>query len=256
MYEQDRFIVRLRQQINSNHSIIAAWLGGSYGRNQPDPFSDLDVTLVFADTATRDRAWSQRANFCKNILAYVAAKSHDHPLYDFRHNVLYANGTLADIAFFAAPELQPRPEDRDIKILKDSADKVAETQQMHSTAMGDRRTLVRSSDLQLLDDAFWIEFWDVYRVVRRGETQKSFVGYVHLLNATLPKLMAWLLPNSPERQQLINLHYTLDATTTRTHLQNLVAAYRAARAAIIAQNRLDFRIDGAFEREMERVLKK
>ncbi len=256
MYEQDRFIVRLRQQLNSNPAISAAWLGGSYGRNQPDPFSDIDITLVFVDAAARDRAWSQRTHFCQNILAYVAAKSQDHPLYDYRHNVLYANGTLADVAFFAAGELQPRHEDSDIKIVKDSADKIAETQQMHSVTLGIRRELVRSADLKSLDDSFWIQFWAVYRVVRRGDTQKPFVGYIQLLAAILPKLIGWLLPNSPERQQLIDLHYTLNATTTRAHLQSLVTAYLAARAAVIKQNRLDFPIDRAFEREMARVLRK
>lgn len=256
MYEQDRFIVRLRQQINSNPAIVAAWLGGSYGRNQPDPFSDLDITLVFLDDAARDRAWTHRADFCQNILAYVAAKSQDHPLYDYRHNVLYANGTLADVGFCSANSLEPRHQDSDIKILKDSADKIAELQQMQSATLGNRRIVVRSADLKSLDDAFWIQFWDVYRVVRRGDTQKPFIDYVRLLADTLPNLIAWLLPNSPERQQLINLQYTLDPLATRAHLQSLVFAYRAARAAIIKQNRLDFQLNGAFEREIERVLKK
>ncbi len=256
MYEQDRFIVRLRQQINSNPAIVAAWLGGSYGRNQPDPFSDLDITLVFADSDARDRAWAQRASFCKNILAYVAAKSQDHPQYEHRHNVLYANGTLADVGFFAAPDLQPRHQDGDIKILKDSADSLAATQQMRSAALGARRIVVNSADLQTLDDSFWIQFWDVYRVVRRGDTEKPFIGYVQLLADTLPKLTAWLLPNSPERQQLIHLQYTLDPNSTRSHLQALITAYRAARSAVIKQNMLDFQVDGAFEREIDRVLQK
>ena len=253
MFEQDRFIVRLRQKLNGDPSIVAAWLGGSHGRNQPDPFSDLDIVMLFADDEARERAWARRVDFCQNVMAYVAAKSRDE---GDRHITLYANGTLAEFAFLSRATLQPHPDDADIKILKDSADNLAANHQQDSAMLQPPRARVSAAELQTLDDAFWIQFWDVYRVVRRGDSEKPFVGYVKLLADTLPTLTGWLLPNSAERRQLINLHYTRDAATTRAHLLTLLDAYRAARAAVIKQHQLDFRIDSAFEREIDRVMKK
>ena len=77
LFEQDRVLVRLQQRIQSQANIAACFLSGSYGRRLADAYSDLDVVLIFADTAVREQALQERREFVRSVLPFVAVKSFD-----------------------------------------------------------------------------------------------------------------------------------------------------------------------------------
>ena len=256
MFEQDRFMVRLRQRVLGERAIVAAWLAGSFGRNTPDPYSDIDIALVFDSAKSRQWAWQQRHTFCTSIMAYVPAKSFDNPKDPQSHVALYANGTLADFRYLDVNSLQPYWLEADIKILKDNAEQVAATIQQRSQGLTKQVKRVSSAELTTLDTHFWIFFWDTYRRARRGTPASGFEDYLLLVSTVLPTLLGGLRQDSAERNALINLHYTLQNGETLTHLRQLVTVYRNARQAIAKQHRLDYQPDASFEREIDRALKK
>jgi predicted nucleotidyltransferase len=256
MFEQERFVVRLQQRVLREADIQVCFLSGSFGRNTPDPYSDIDIGLVFESAEARERAWNNRREFTHSVLAYVPAKSFDaEHIRPYFHIVLFSNGTKADFRYETVESLQPSGWDRDLKIIKDRIDWAPGFLQA-SASMGKSLPAISGRDLKSLDERFWVMFWDVYRQVRRGDTVKPYAEYLNLLASTLPTLTQLLPPNDAAHKALVDLHYTLDATVTRAHLKQLLVAYRAARAAIVQRYRVAYMADGAFERSLEQALAK
>lgn len=257
MFEQERFIVRLRQRVLSEPAIIGCWLSGSYGRNAADAYSDIDVALLYRDDDARDGAWAQRKALCEGILAYVRARSMDAPFIGpHALATLYANGAKIDYRFLSRSSCTPTAGDAELMILKETADGWVADYQQRCRQAPTTIAGTSSAALRALDDQFWVIFWDVYRQVWRGDVQRPFVAYLDLLARTLPPLIALLPAEEPARRGLTALLYTQEAAATRRHLQQLLAAYRAARSAVIARYRLDYIPDGSFERELEKLLQR
>ena len=68
------------------------------------------------------------------------------------------------------------PSDREIRILKDTAG-WAENHQAQSTQTYLPPPRITSEELERLDHRFWVMFWDVYRLLLRGDTDKPFPVY-------------------------------------------------------------------------------
>lgn len=255
MFEQDRFIVRLRQRVLSDGMIVGCWLGGSFGRNTDDPYSDIDIALVYPNDIARDEAWQQRRQFCTSILAYVQAKSFDaEHIRPYFHIALFSTGSKADFRFESRLQLRPNPWDGDIKIIKDSADNWVANYQAQCRQMAPALPRISGEELKAIDDRFWIMWWDTYRQVKRGKPAKAYADYMRMLSLTLPTFLSLLPPDHSAHQQLIDIRYHRDASITLPHLRTLLDTYLAARSAIVERGRVAFIPDGAFERNMMRLL--
>lgn len=254
MFEQNRFIVRLRQRLNAERNIVAAWFFGSFGRNTADPFSDLNICLLYRDRQTQAAAWAARRTFCQDILAYVSAKSVDTA--DNQHSVLFDSGTLAHFRFCDWETLRPTHLDREIKPLKDDTSGWLDSYEQQCHFLGQQVVPISAETVADVDDRFWILYWNVYRQTRRGAPANAFGDYVQLLASSMPTLLSALPPEHPAHQQLISAHFSADASATLHHLRQLLAAYLAARQAIVEKYRIDFRPNATFERNIERTLKK
>ncbi len=225
MFEQDRFIVRLQQKVVPEAAILACFLSGSFGRRTEDDYSDLDVALVFDGGAARDAAWTRREAFVREILPYVPAKSFDAAhVRPYFHVALYGNGAKVDYRFESREELKPNPFDREIRILKDPAG-WAETYQAQCAQTYLPPQRISSDELQQLDHRFWVMFWDVYRLLLRGDTEKPFTVYLELLHFTLPTLLRLLPPEDPAYQGLLAAYFARDAQATRQQMKTLLEAY-------------------------------
>lgn len=256
MFEQDRFVVRLQQRVVREADIQVCFLSGSFGRNTADPYSDIDIGLVFENEAARERAWNNRREFTHSVLAYVPAKSFDAAhIRPYFHIVLFSNGTKADFRYETLTSLQPTGWDSELKILKDACNWAPGFLQATS-GMGKTQPVIGGRDLTTLDERFWVMFWDVYRQVRRGDTVKPFAEYLNLLATTLPTLMQLLPPDDAAHRELVNLRYTLEADVTLEHMRRLLSAYQVARTAVVNRYRIAYIADGAFERSVERAMAK
>jgi predicted nucleotidyltransferase len=255
MFEQDRVLVRLQQRVMSEADVMACFLAGSYGRRQNDPYSDLDVALVFADEAARDRAWRQRRAFVQSVMQYVPAKSFDAvQVRPYFHIALYSNGTKADYRYELQSELQPSPWDRDIHILKDT-NGWAERHQAACARTLLPRPWITATELAALNERFWIMLWDAFRLLLRGDGDKPFTIYLELLYFTLPPLLDVLPPEDPARLPLLRAQFNQDTMATAVHLHNLLQAYLEGRTAIIQRLHLDFSPDTRFETAVQNLIK-
>ena len=256
MFEQDRVIVRLQQRVRAASDIAVCFMSGSYGRRREDGYSDMDVALVYESEFQRDSAWRSRREFVKSITPYVPAKSFDaEHVRPFFHIVLYANGTKVDFRFETKETCQPNPWDKDIRILKDDQG-WAEQYQATSVQMHMTQPRFTRDELVALDDRFWIMFWDVFRILLRGDHDKPFTVYLELMHFTLPTFLHLLPPEDSARQALLAAQFGVDTKGTAVHLHNLLNAYLAARASIINRYHLDFTPDNSFERQIQELVKK
>lgn len=254
MFEQERVIVRLQQKVLAERDIAVCFLSGSYGRRQEDGYSDIDVALLFEADAKKVAAWQHRRDFVRSVTPYVPAKSFDaEHVRPFFHIALYSNGAKVDYRFETLAEQQPNPWDRDIRLLKDQ-DGWGERYQ--AACAQTRMTLPRltAAELQRLDDRFWIMFWDVFRLVIRGDHDKPFTIYLELLHFSLPPLLSILPPEEPARQGLLQAYFNKDTKATAGHLRNLLEAYLAARTAVIRRLNLQFSADTRFEAEIKKLV--
>lgn len=253
MFEQERIIVRLQQRVLAEADIIACFLSGSYGRRREDGYSDLNVAFVFADEASRDHHWQRRRDFVRSVTPYVPAKSYDAShLRPYLHHALYSNGTKADYRY-ETTALAPSPWDRDLRILKD-ANAWASQYQTNSAQTMHTVPRLTATDLDQIDERFWVTFWDVFRQVARGDHNKPFTTYVELLHVTLPPLLTVLPPEEPARQALLNAYFNQDTKTTAVQLNQLLTAYLAARTAVVRRLNLMFTADTRFENEVQRLV--
>jgi hypothetical protein len=255
MFEQDRVLVRLQQRVMSEADVMACFLAGSYGRRQNDPYSDMDVALLFADELTRERAWRQRREFVQSVMQYVPAKSFDAVhVRPYFHIVLYSNGTKADYRYELQSELQPNPWDRDIRILKDRDGWTEQYQAACSRALLPQPQL-SAAELTALDERFWIMLWDAFRLLLRGDGDKPFTIYLELLQFSLPPLLHVLPPEEPARAPLLRAQFNQDTKGTAVHLANLLQAYLQARTAVVQRLHLDFNPDTRFETAVQNLIK-
>lgn len=255
MFEQDRVLVRLQQRVISEADVLACFLAGSYGRRQNDPYSDMDVALVFADEATRDRAWRQRREFAQSVMQYVPAKSFDaEHVRPYFHIALYSNGSKADYRYELQDDLIPTPWDRDIHILKDHNRWAEQYQAACARALLPQPQLT-AAELSALDERFWIMLWDAFRLLLRGDGDKPFTIYLELLHFTLPPLLQILPVEDPTRLPLLQAKFSQDTQATAVHLHNLLQAYLQARTAVIQRLHLDFSADTRFETAVQTLIK-
>lgn len=256
MFEQDRMLGRIQRRVSEDPDIFSCYLSGSYGRRANDAFADLDVTLVFGDEQKREREWRNRIQFAKSIMPYIALKSfdalHAQPYY---HLVLFANGSKVDFRFENKDTMEPNPRDRQIRILKDS-EGWAEKFQARCKQLPLPQPTITAQELSALDRRFWVMYWEVFRLLARGELQKALPIYLEVLYFTIPRLLEVLPPDVPERSALVDVRFTRDAALTANHLRDLLDAYSAARGVIIAKFHLPMDIDQSFEREIGRLIER
>jgi hypothetical protein len=254
MFEQDRFIVRLQQRVMREGSIEICFLAGSFGMRREDAFSDLDVVLIFGDAEAFEVAWRERRAFARSVLPYVPAKSFDAThVQPYFHVALYGNGAKVDYLFTTRERMRPTAAHREIRILKDQ-DGWAEAHQAASAAIVPTRERMEAAEMATIDDRFWVMFWDVYRLLMRGDTDKPFTVYLELLYFTLPPLLRVLPVEDPAYQGLLHAHYGLDATVNLQHMSQLKDAYVAARTAVLRRHHVGFVPDSAFERSLEQTM--
>lgn len=256
MFEQDRFIVRLQQRVAREGDILVCFLSGSFGRRTEDDFADLNVALVYGSDAIRDAAWKRRTSFVRDVMPYVPAKSFD-PGREFTHlhSALYSNGAKVDYRFESQTSLVPNPHDREIRILKDNLNWGLEYQQRCAQTFAPP-TRISPEELEHLDARFWVVFWNVYRRLLRGETDRPFPEYLSLMEEMIPPLLRILPPEDPAHQALIAAYYSHDARVTREQMRRLLQAYLGARSAVIRRTNVAFMPDGGFERAIQRLLEK
>lgn len=254
MFEQERVLVRLQQKVLGERDLLACFLAGSYGRSQQDPYSDLDVALVYADEANREAAWHKRRDFIQAITPYVPAKSFDaEHVRPYFHIALYSNGTKADFRFETQDSLQPNPWDRDLRILKDTNGWAEQYQSACASALIPQPRIT-SAELKALNERFWVMYWDVLRQVLRGDSDKPFTIYLELLQFTFPALLRVLPPEEPARKALQVASFNQNTKATAVHLKQLLTAYLAARTAVIRRLHLDFHPDSRFEADIQKIV--
>lgn len=257
-FEQDRVIVRLQQRVLREESIVICYLTGSYGQQTEDGFSDIDVVLVFPDQASRDRVYNKRREFVQSILPYVPAKSFDasHIKPHF-HIALYSNGSKVDFHFETLSDLRQADLDIKIRLLKDTVGWATELQMTaESSSPAISKPVISSRMLVELDERYWIMFMDIYRLLRRGDVEKSFPIYIEQMYFTLPKLLRFLPQGHPARLALISSYFGQDVVVTLENLRLSLKAYVDARTAIVDRYNLAFVPDSNFEREIFRIIQK
>lgn len=249
-------MVRLQQRVQGERDIAACFLAGSFGRRAEDAYSDLDVALIFADEAARQRSWAERREFVRSIVPFVAVKSFDgEHVRPYFHIALYSNGAKVDYRYETKESLQPSYWDRDVRILKDDGGwlETFQTQAAQAPLVQPRLTAV---ELAALDERFWVMFMDVYRLLRRGDADKPFTIYLELLHFTLPPLLRVLPPEEPARQKLLRASFSADTKQTMKQLVDLLEAYVAARTAVIRRFHLPFTPEKSFESAIQQLIQK
>ncbi len=255
MFEQDRMIGRLQRLVAEQTEIIACFLSGSFGRRAEDAYSDLDIALVYQNEAGLERAWHSRIQFAKSIMPYISLKSFDaEHIRPYFHIVLFANGSKLDLRFENKDTLQPNPWDAQIRILKDT-DGWTENYQSQSGRLAVPQTGIGNRELVQIDQRFWVMYWDILRLLVRGDTEKSFPIYLQLLHFSIPTLIE-VLPPGPERTSLFEAQFNRDRNVNTTHFRKLLKAYLRARQAIIQHHHLQFAADHSFENQIQRLVDK
>jgi hypothetical protein len=254
MFEQERLIGRVQRSVTQEPEIVACFLSGSFGRRADDTYSDLDLALVFGDENARDRAWASRRQFTQSIMPYVPFKSFDAAhIRPFFHVVLFANGGKLDLRFETQSSLTPNPWDSQIRILKDT-DGWAHSFQATSERQAYPQPSLTGRELETLDQRFWVMYWDIVRLLARGDTDKPFPIYLELLHFSLPPLLRALPPTSETRTNLIQAAYGRDAKVTAKHMALLLESYLSARSAVVTQYHLQFAPDRTFESQIQRLV--
>jgi hypothetical protein len=256
MFEQERVIGRLQRRVAADPAITACFLGGSFGRRAEDDYSDIDVALVFADDAARDRAWKDRKEFAKSVMPYVPLKAFDgEHVRPYLYITLFSNGSKIDYRYESAVSLAPNPWDGQIRILKEN-DGWAERYKADSARLSKPQAAMSSAELARLDQRFWVMYWDALRLLSRGDHDKPFTIYLEILYFTLPPLLAALPDDNVAHEGLISAFYSRNAGETAKQLQGLLDAYLAARSAVIRRYHLQPMGYHAFESEISRVIQK
>jgi len=258
MFEQDRVIVRLQQRILLDKAIVVCYLAGSYGRGTADSYSDLDVVLLFADQISRNQAYDRRREFVQSVLPYVPAKSFDAShVMPYLHIALYSNGAKVDYHFEIVSNTNQVNSNEHIRLLKDT---IGWAERLKSlTAVSPpvvKMPAVSSKTLLDIDNRFWVMFIDIYRLLLRGDSDKSYPIYLDLLHFTIPQILPLLVAGSPTRLNLIDAYFSQEASVTLEHLRELLPAYLVARAELVSQYDLSFIPNENFERNIITLIQK
>lgn len=256
MFEQERLIGRLQRRVMADPEIVACFLSGSFGRRASDPYSDLDAALVYPNDQSLRRAWGNRIQFIESIMPYISLKSFDgEHIRPYFHIALFSNGCKLDLRFENQEALMPNPWDSQIRILKDM-DGWAEKFQVDSSQLAMPQPSMNSQELAKLDQRFWVMYWDILRLLGRGDADKSFPIYLELLNSTLPPMLRSLPRDVPARVNLLEAHFDRDVKMTTTHLRSLLTAYLAARTAVVERYHLQFSSNSSFEHQIQGLVEK
>jgi hypothetical protein len=256
MFEQDRLLMRLQQRVLSESLILVCFLSGSYGRRTEDPYSDLDVALVFASDADRDSAYANRRSFIQSLMPYIPAKSFDaEHIRPYFHVALFSNGAKVDFRFETQAALKPTPWDHDIKLIKDT-DSWGKQFQREAAQLPSipPRPAFSDNELAILDNRFWIMFMDVFRLLLRGDYDRPFPVYLEMLTFTFPVLRDLLPVEDPARDKLPVSHFDSDLPATLDHMRYLLEAYLDARAAVVRRYNLAFMPDDIFENAIVKLV--
>jgi hypothetical protein len=187
-------------------------------------------------------------------MQYVPAKSFDAVhVRPYFHIALYSNGAKVDYRYETKESLQPGYWDRDIRILKDDSGWLEAFQAQSAQTLPVQPRLT-TAELTALDERFWVMFMDVYRLLRRGDTDKPFTIYLELLHFTLPPLLHVLPPEEPARRSLLRAGFSHDTKQTVGQLVGLLESYVAARTAVVRRFHLDFVVDERFETAVKQLL--
>lgn len=255
MYEQERVITRLQQAVSRELGIKVCFLSGSFGRRSNDGYSDIDVALVFESAAERDELYGRRQAFAESVMTYIPVKGFDAVhVRPYFYVSLYSNGTKVDYRYELMDELEPNHWDRDIRILKDTGGWGEQFSAASQRSPMPPPPLIELTQLEELDNRFWVMFWDVFRQVKRGDYDKPFSVYLEMTSFTLPVLFYLLPSDDPAYQNLIEATYSRDTKQTLAHLRGLLEAYVAARSAVIRRHRLTFTPNSSFEAEIRKLV--
>ena len=256
MFEQERLIGRLQRRVAADPEIVACFLSGSFGRRASDPYSDLDAALVYPNYQSLERAWGSRVQFIESIMPYISLKSFDaEHIRPYFHIALFSNGCKLDLRFENQETLMPNPWDSQIRILKDT-DGWAELFQQNCSQQALPQSRMSSQELAKLDQRFWVMYWDILRLLGRGDADKSFPIYLELLHITLPPMLSSLPKDAAARVNLLEAHFDRDVQMTTAHLKSLLTAYLAARTVIVERYHLQFSSDSSFENQIQRLVEK
>ena len=256
MFEQERMIGRLQRRVAADPDIYACFLSGSFGRRASDDYSDLDVTLVFNSDPALENAWRNRGQFSKSIMPYISIKAFDaNQIRPYCYSVLYANGSKLDLRWETRDALDPNPWDSKIRILKDT-EGWAESYQAQSSLLPLPQTTISHQELTLLDQRFWVMYWDVLRLMARDDAEKSFPIYLNMLQFTFPPLLEALPPQTPIRTKLIDACFRSDRDMRSRNMKGLLHAYLEARQVLIEYYHLQFVGDKSFENQIQRLVEK
>jgi hypothetical protein len=254
MFEQERLIGRIQRRVAQEPNILASFLSGSFGRRADDPYSDLDLALVYGDEGARAKAWRGRVELTQSIMPYVPFKSFDaEHIRPYFHVVLFANGSKLDLRFDTQDSSIPNPWDGQIRILKDT-DGWARSHQASSEQQAFPQPAMSHNELIALDQRCWVMYWDVLRLLARGDSDKPFPIYLELLHFALPPLLQALPATAKPRTNLIQAVYSRDATVTAQHMAVLLETYVAARSAVVTRYHLQFFPDKSFESQIQRLV--
>jgi hypothetical protein len=173
------------------------------------------------------------------------------------HIALYSNGAKVDYQFEIMSNLDYFAGDENIRLLKDEigwADHAQSIQTVPQKVI--EKPLVSSIMLTDLDNRFWVMYMDVYRLLLRGDFDKSYPIYLELLHFTVPQMIGLLPVSSQARKNLIHAFFSQDAQNTLKHLRELLPAYQTARSEIINLHDLSFIKNINFEREITTLIQK
>ncbi len=257
MFEQDRVIVRLQQRVLREKAIVLCILTGSFGRGTQDLYSDIDVVLVYSDERNREEAFSARREFVQSVLPYVPAKSYDAGhLGATAHVALYSNGAKVDYHFETVANLEKNDINPSVRLLKDT---LGWSERLQSVKAGPplpmKTPVINNNMLARLDERFWVMYIEVYRLLLRGETDKTYPIYLEMLYLTFPALLTFLPPGAI-RTKLTGAFFDLDSRATLDHLRQLLPAYIEARSAIVKRFDLPYISQDSFEREIIRLVQR
>jgi hypothetical protein len=248
--------MRLQQRVLREETVLVCFLSGSYGRGASDPFSDIDVALVYADDSARDTAYQKREQFVQSLMPYVPAKSFDaEHIRPYFHIALFSTGAKVDFRYETISDLKPSPWDHDIKLIKDTADWGRKFQQDAAlTSAILPRPPFSDQALIKMDNQFWIMFMDAYRLLQRGDHDKAFPIYLEMLTFTFPSLRELLPKEDPARAKLASFHFDKDVPATIAHLRTVLNTYIEARSSVVRRYNLAFMPNEVFENGILRII--
>jgi predicted nucleotidyltransferase len=86
-----KLLDRITRTLASDNRFPAAWLAGSFGRDEADRVSDLDITVVVANPHSQvlcARPWMAGASAPKERLALISRFGKPAIIHENHHNIL------------------------------------------------------------------------------------------------------------------------------------------------------------------------